>query len=33
MGGMNFGSLFGGGAPQADMSIVGYNGPGRGNWF
>ena len=33
VGGMNFGSLFGGGAPQADMSVVGYNGPGRGNWF
>jgi hypothetical protein len=33
MGGMNFGSLFGGGAPQADMGVVGYNGPGRGNWF
>jgi hypothetical protein len=30
MGGMNFG---GGGAPQPDLSVVGYNGPGRGNWF
>jgi hypothetical protein len=33
MGDMNFGGWFGGGAPQADMSVVGYNGPGRGNWF
>lgn len=33
MGGMNFGSLFGSPTPQADMSVVGYNGPGRGNWF
>jgi hypothetical protein len=27
------GNLFGRSVPQADMSIVGYNGPGRGNWF
>jgi hypothetical protein len=33
VGGMNFGSLFGGDAPQADLSVVGYDGPGRGNWF
>lgn len=33
IGGMNFGSMFGGGAPTADTSIVGYTGPGRGNWF
>ena len=27
------GNLFGRSVPQADMSVVGYNGPGRGNWF
>jgi hypothetical protein len=27
------GNLFGRSVPQADMSIVGYNGPGRGNIF
>jgi hypothetical protein len=26
-------SLFGRSTPQADLSVVGYNGPGRGNWF
>lgn len=33
MGGSSFGSLFGGGAPQPDLSVVGYSGPGRGIWF
>lgn len=32
-GGMNFGSLFGNRAPMVDTSVVGYTGPGRGNWF